>query len=1072
MSANPLGDSVTTVLVSNLHCSSCVHTIESALHALTPRPRRVEVSIVSQAVTVHHDKDLSSTQIECAIADAGFDVVSGPSKPSGLFSREKHLQQCTMCREDVSSAHRIPPASDDTPNGPFNVVFSVGGMTCSSCANSITQMMSQMPGVTDISVSFIEKSAKAVVDRIELAQEIADTIDDCGFEAQVVSVHPVRRQEDEEKGTRTVTLKVDGMFCKNCPPKVSAALEPFGSRVEILKPLNDHTDPIITIKYTPDAPDLTIRHIIAALASAKSPPFNVYIHHPPSLEQLSRALQRHEQRRLLYRLVLSIVIAIPTFIIGIVYMTLVKDGDATKEYLMQPIWSGNASRIEWSLFFLATPVMFYCANLFHTRSMKEIRALWRRGSKVPIWRRFIRFGSMNLLVSTAVTVAYFSSVGLLATAARQPPTHSNMGETTTYFDAVVFLTMFLLAGRIIEAYSKARTADAVTALGSLRPSEVYLLNRRSTDSKERFSIDDDVEKADSVSASGGSEDAPQGFDVEKISAELLEIGDVVRVPHGATPPADGVLIMLPTSEGAFDESSLTGEAKLIKKQAGDRVFLGTINKGNMVHARIDSIGGETMLDRIVNVVREGQTKRAPIERIADMITGYFVPVITLIAILTWIIWLSVGLTGSLPEDYLDIQTGGWPVWSLGFAIAVFVVACPCGIGLAAPTALLVGSGLAAKFGILARGGGEAFQEMAQVDLVVFDKTGTLTQGGEPKVSDAHILPAAETRWSRETILGFASELESASSHPLALAIRAYCKAAVARTMTAEDFDEVSGRGMKAHFPSMKCTAIIGNEAWMEAHEAAIDVGVSQQFGAWRSEAKSVVLMALREEGTSVPGFHLVAIFAVADPLREEAPQVISWLQTQGIQTWIISGDNATTATAVAHAVGIPTGNVIAGVLPHEKAEKVRWLQLHASKRQPSTLRRFYSKPRLNQRCIVAMVGDGINDAPALTAADIGIAIGSGSDVAISSASFILLSSNLRSLITLHDLSRKVFNRVLFNFFWAFIYNAAAIPIAAGVVYPAGHTRLDPVWASLAMALSSVSVVCSSLLLKLYKEPKI
>lgn len=370
-----------------------------------------------------------------------------------------------------------------------------------------------------------------------------------------------------------------------------------------------------------------------------------------------------------------------------------------------------------------------------------------------------------------------------------------------------------------------------------------------------------------------------------------------------------------------------------------------------------------------------------------MVTGYFVPVITLIAILTWIIWLSLGLTGSLPEDYLDIQTGGWrescfslrttqinllndvltfhllAVWSLGFAIAVFVVACPCGIGLAAPTALLVGSGLAAKFGILARGGGEAFQEMAQVDLVVFDKTGTLTQGGEPKVSDAYILPAAETRWSRETILGFASELESASSHPLALAIRAYCKAAKARTMTAEDFDEVSGRGMKAHFASMKCTAIIGNEAWMEAHEAAIDVGVSQQLNAWRSEAKSVVLMALREEGTSAPGFHLAAIFAVADPLREEAPQVISWLHTQGIQTWIISGDNATTATAVAHAVGIPSGNVIAGVLPHEKAEKVQWLQLHASKRQPSTLRRFYAKPHLNQRCIVAMVGDGINDAP-------------------------------------------------------------------------------------------------------------
>ncbi|KAG5221605.1 Cu-transporting P-type ATPase [Salix suchowensis] len=347
-------------------------------------------------------------------------------------------------------------------------------MTCSSCANSITQMMSQIP------------VGQGVVDRIELAQEIADTIDDCGFEAQVVSVHPVRRQEDEEKGTRTVTLKVDGMFCKNCPPKVSAALEPFGSRVEILKPLNDHTDPIITIKYTPDAPDLTIRHIIAALASAKSPPFNVYIHHPLPSNSFPEPY------------------------------------NGTNNAASCTVSSSPSS--------LPSP-------LHHRHRVHDAREGRGRHKGIP--------HATDLVCNT---------------------------------------------GRIIEAYSKARTADAVTALGSLRPSEVYLLNRRSTDSKERFSIDDDVEKADSVSASGGSEDAPQGFDVEKISAELLEIGDVVRVPHGATPPADGVLIMLPTSEGAFDESSLTGEAKLIKKQAGDRVFLGTINKGTWcMRASIQSV---------------------------------------------------------------------------------------------------------------------------------------------------------------------------------------------------------------------------------------------------------------------------------------------------------------------------------------------------------------------------------------------------------------------------------------------------------------------------------------------------
>ncbi|KAJ8523030.1 hypothetical protein ONZ45_g465 [Pleurotus djamor] len=1037
----PQDQIVSTVFVSNLHCSSCVHTIETALIALSPQPYNVEVSIVSHAVTIYHPESLTRAAIQSALEDAGFDVVGdpanrngepGPTTLSSLFhgKREKHLQQCTMCQEEYGTSDQPEaargisevPTQPTSPIGPFTVVLSVGGMTCSSCVNSITEMALQVIGVSEVSVSLIDKSVTAIIASQDLAQKLADTIEDCGFEAQVVSVDP----------------RIDGMFCQNCPTKLTSALVQFGSAVEVVKPPQGFNDPLIT-----------------------SPPFNVSTHQPPSLEQLARRIHAREQRRLMTRLILSVIIAIPTFIIGIVYMTLVKSDDPIKEYLMEPMWAGNASRTEWALFFLATPVYFYSASLFHKHSIKELSALWRRGSPIPILRRFIRFGSMNLLVSSAVSVAYFASIALLALAASQSPMDHGMAETTSYFDSVVFLTMFLLAGRVVEAYSKARTADAITALGSLRPSEALLLTRRSTekgtDEKGRFSIDDDLEKAESTN---GSEAAPPGVDVEKVLVSLLEVGDIVRVPHGATPPADGVLVA-PFHDGLFDESSLTGESRLIKKQEGDSVFLGTINKGNMVHVRVGFIGGETMLDRIVNVVREGQTRRAPIERVADMITGYFVPVVTFLAISTWLIWLILGLTGSLPEDYLDIPIGGWPVWSLGFAIAVFVVACPCGIGLAAPTALLVGSGLAAKHGILARGGGEAFQEMAQVDLVVFDKTGTLTEGGDPKVSDVLILPDAEKRWSRETVLGIAGELESASSHPLAIAIRSHAKSAKARQVVGDMFSEQSGRGMKARFPSLGCTAVIGNEAWMAAHEVNVDVGVLRQLAVWRSEAKSVVLLAFRdddggeqrEDGSAPTVFQLAAIFAVADPLRAEAPRVISWLQARGIQTWIISGDNETTAIAVAQAVGIPASNVIAGVLPHEKAEKVTWLQQNAAKKEVGRWRRLRSKTQLNERCIVAMVGDGINDAPALTAADIGVAIGSGSDVAISSASFILLSSDLRSLITLYHLSRRVFNRVIFNFFWAAIYNVAAIPIAAGVIYPAGHVRLDPVWASLAMALS-------------------
>lgn len=352
----------------------------------------------------------------------------------------------------------------------------------------------------------------------------------------------------------------------------------------------------------------------------------------------------------------------------------------------------------------------------------------------------------------------------------------------------------------------------------------------------------------------------------------------------------------------------------------------------------------------MNVVREGQTRRAPIERVADLITGYFVPVVTLLAVLTWIIWLSLGLSGALPSDYLDIPVGGWSaylasvlhawvtdchlslaVWSLEFAIAVFVVACPCGIGLAAPTALLVGSGLAAKSGILVRGGGEAFQEAAQLDLVVFDKTGTLTEGGDPRVVDAEILPEARTGWDTAVILSVVAEIEASSTHPLALALRNYCAERNARSHMATDIQETAGCGLKAEFRQLHCQAIIGNEVWMDRHGAKLDGQLEARLAGWKAQGNSVVLLALcrspvrEREGEldSEDGvFEICALFSVADALRDEAVGVISSLQNRGVGTWMISGDNAVTAQAVARKVGIPETNVIAGVLPHEKVSRI------------------------------------------------------------------------------------------------------------------------------------------------------
>lgn len=305
-------------------------------------------------------------------------------------------------------------------------------------------------------------------------------------------------------------------------------------------------------------------------------------------------MHAREQRALLLRLISAIIVAIPTFIIGIVYMTLIPSHNETRMFFMRPMWTGNASRAEWAMFFLATPVMFYSAGQFHKRSLKELLHLWKRGSKTPVWRRFVRFGSMNLLVSMGVSIAYFASIALLALASSQSPSPTGEGDSTTYFDSVVFLTMFLLAGRFLEAYSKGRTSDAITALGKLRPSEALLLVPvDQVQTQATFSADSDADLEKGEAADDGSllGEKP-GMRIQKVNVEVLEIGDVVRVPLGSTPPADGVVVSPGGSQ--FDESSLTGESRPIKKNAGDSVFVGTINRGRVVEVKVTKLGGETM----------------------------------------------------------------------------------------------------------------------------------------------------------------------------------------------------------------------------------------------------------------------------------------------------------------------------------------------------------------------------------------------------------------------------------------------------------------------------------------------
>lgn len=1103
----PPGHTVTTsYLLGNLHCPSCVSHIKSLLYeSYQATVLWVSPNLVTSVVTVEHLDAYkpSVSTMEATLRDSGYDVCGvhttsvladdspteapveqgetsrdgarqtggfasgwfrswrkGDSASStGAVVTEAHLQNCAACRDSNypfplggdatlddhktcttekplinsgrvgqgdGSLNSVTVTTEQNDQTTWRATLSIGGMTCASCVNAVTRELKKQPWIIKATVNLVQNSAAVEFVEPGNGGEIAGIIEDLGYDASIDKV--VNLNEEQATAEREVQIIVDGIFCSRCPERISETLRSFGTqRLSILEEAS-LKKPILRLKYTPNAPHFTIRHLLKAI-SAADPSLKASIYQPPTLEERSKAIRVKHQKGLLRRGILTLIIAIPTFVLGIVYMSLVPHSDPIKMYLMQP-WTSGISRLEVILCLLSTPVYFFAADTFHVRAIKELRTMWRPSSRVPVLSRFYRFGSMNLLMSLGTSIAYISSIAQMISAAAK---NEKLPQDSIYFDSVVFLTLFLLAGRLIEAYSKSKTGNAVESLMKLRPDTALLVGK----------------------ASNG-----EGATVA-IPLDQLEVGDVIRITHGSSPPADGIIL---SGEGDFDESSLTGESRLVKKSKGDEVFAGTMNKAGAVQVRVTGTQGKSMLDQIVQVVREGQTKRAPIEQIADTMTSYFVPVITLVAILTWLVWIIIGYAGGIHRTESE-TSGGWVVFALRFAISVFVVACPCGLALAAPTAIFVGGGLAAKHGVLVKGGGEAFEKAHKINCVVFDKTGTITVGGEPRITESLIFPDGRVdEVDAQTLLSILKVVEEDSSHPIAKAIVAFC-GTDRLDFTTECVEELPGKGMRATCaregqPAVE--VIVGNEHLLRDFSIHVSQRVSASLDAWKTQGKSVALVAVKP--TMARSWTLAAGLAISDPIREEAASVIQALQSRGTQVWMLSGDNEVTAKAVAAQVGIPSANVLAEVLPSDKAAKIKYLQ--------STLRANEGNGRedVTRRAMVAMVGDGINDSPALTTADVGIAIGSGSDVAISSADFILATSNLVAVLTLLDLSRVVFRRIKLNFGWAVIYNILAVPVAAGCLYPivtpgGEHVTLDPVWAALAMALSSISVVLSSLSLR-------
>ena len=549
---------------------------------------------------------------------------------------------------------------------------------------------------------------------------------------------------------------------------------------------------------------------------------------------------------------------------------------------------------------------------------------------------------------------------------------------------------------------------------------------------------------------------PVILEEKEISIDLLQIGDLVKVNRGGRFPCDGLVF-----EGSsyVDESMLTGESNPVYKTKASVVYGGTVSQSGSLIVKVVKTGGDTTIARIVKLVQEAQASRAPIQEYADRISSIFVPVVLAIAAVTFLVWILLLKFGAVsPSSIPKLSTP--MLFSIEHAISVLVIACPCALGLATPTAVMVSSGIAAKLGILLKGGGAAIEMAQKVTTVIFDKTGTLTLGqpqvAESKIDVSHGLN--ELQFWKLLLM-----VESSSDHPLAKAICLFAKDYLSHHELVRDTDfklgmvrETGGKGLLAYLTSDNFNGqiFVGNEAWLFENGVTLGDSMLPYLERWKSTGKSIVLVGITPSDVKLSSF-CFGIVGVADQIRPEAPAVISSLQKSGIDVWMLTGDHEKTARSVALQLGIREDRILAQVLPEDKYKKIKSLQMQVS-----------SEGKGGK---VAMVGDGINDSVALAQAHVGIAIGAGSEIAIEAAQVVLVKSNLQDVLILFDLSKRTISRIKLNFAWALGYNLLGIPLAAGVFFYWGIV-LYPWMAGLAMAFSSVSVVSSSLLLKLYKPP--
>eukprot|EP00894_Picocystis_sp_ML_P004363 jgi/Pico_ML_1/54880/g736.t1 len=678
------------------------------------------------------------------------------------------------------------------------------------------------------------------------------------------------------------------------------------------------------------------------------------------------------------------------FTTPLMFVSMIMPGIPTMRNLLNEQFDGFPVQelFKWAL---ATPVQFVIGWRFYVGAYKALKN---------------RSANMDVLVALGTSASYFYSV--ISILHHHFAGHHTTGEfePTDFFETSAMLITFILLGKYLECRAKGQTSEAITKLMQLAPTTATLLV---LDDKGRV------------------------LGEEIVEARLVQHGDILKVLPGAKVPTDGEVIY---GKSLVDESMITGESIPVPKVIGDQVIGGTLNNGSILHIKATRVGTDTALAQIVRLVERAQMSKAPIQAFADRVAGIFVPVVVTLAVLTWLLWYSLGVTGCYPASWLPAGTDYF-LFSLLFGIAVLVIACPCALGLATPTAVMVGTGIGATNGILIKGG-EALEAAHKINHIIFDKTGTLTRGQPTVVNYLLLDPTVDLN----LLLNLASAAEVGSEHPLAASLVSY-----ARERLAEDVPpDEAGPSPKTSSPGgrhslhksssewiwpsenmvtipgqgISCTVaqdgkvyrvLLGNRKLMQSEGVLVN-DTTERFMA-QSEEHAMTCVLLAANGV------LAGAFAISDPVKPEAALL-----------------------GIVH--------VMAEVPPSGKADKVRSLQASGHR--------------------VAMVGDGINDSPALASADLGIAIGAGTDIALEAADFVLMKSDLEDVLTAIDLSRTTFKRIKMNYMWAMGYNVLGIPIAAGILYPSFKFQLPPWVAGGAMAFSSVSVVGSSLLLKSYKKP--